>query len=106
MWCCVLHNYPLNLYFQTLHFVHLKYYRFAATYSPNLIIMSKNSKATSYVRENLSEEHQILICYIQEEFLRMKEEIKNDMVTLFGSKLKEVEDLKSLINKRLINWKV
>ena len=59
--------------------------------------MANRSKATNYVRENLSEEQQILICYIQEEFIRMKEELKNDMTALFGTKLKEVEDLKSQV---------
>ena len=73
----------------------LPFLRFSRPTLPHSLNMPTRSNATSYVKENLSEENQILICYIQEEFLRMKQEIKEEFTTLFGAKLKEVDDLKT-----------
>ena len=44
--------------------------------------MSTGNNAKAFVKEKLSEETQILICYIQEEFINMKNEMKEEFTTL------------------------
>ena len=58
---------------------------------------ARNSDAAAYLEANLSPDAQLIITYIQEEFIKMKTELREEMAAMFGPKLKEVDELKTQV---------
>ena len=63
-----------------------------------------DSESLAYLKANLSNDAQLIITYMQEEFDRMKQELKSEFTTLFAAKLKEADELKEQV--KFLNDKV
>ena len=53
-----------------------------------------SSDSLQYLTENLSSDAQLIITYMQDEFAKMKQDLKQEFTTMFSAKLKEVDELK------------